>query len=119
MAVIKGVKVAIQVGGRGLQEYDVNETKPNSTVKYVQASTGAAFKIKLGVPKSFAFAGNALSFKVSVDGAYVDGLLCRKKKICTKAFDYVCEGSPNKDRGRWQLRPFVFQEIKQGKHTLY
>ena len=124
MPILKGIKIGIEVKGRKLAEYgddhDQNDT-PESVTKYVQATSGAAFKVTAVVPKTFIFQVNALPLQLAVDGVDMNSVLCRKrssKLLQGKDWTFAFDGSPVKIRNRWHKRAFVFNEIKQGKYTL-
>ena len=123
MAILKGIEVSIVVEGKALTEYDDENTAGQSpehaseVSKYIEAVSNAEFSIDITVPSSYNFAGDAIAFKLTLDGVFVRSPLCLKKKVKRLREDWHknIAGSDVRDGEKWYLRPFKFNDIKIGK----
>ena len=126
MARLKGIEASVVIDGRALTEYDDEDTPDESSdhtsevSKYIEAVSDAEFSISVTVPNSHKFAGDALSFRLSLDGIWVKTWLCRKAKIRDLREDWHANiaGSEVGNGKKWCLRPFKFNDIKTGKTSL-
>lgn len=91
---VRGVKVTVCTDDQVLQEYDDDEPedvpavevggydRASKTVsKYIEATTGKAFYIKLEITKAYKLDSPIVSFHVFVDGIKVVSLNGGKKEI--------------------------------------
>ena len=126
MAILKEIEASVIIDGNALTEYDDEDTLDESSEhtsevsKYIEAVSGAEFSIGLTVPKSYNFRGDALSFKTSLDGVYVESTFCREAKLKNLREDWhkTVAGSEVKNGTQWYLRPFKFGDIKIGETSL-
>lgn len=70
---LPGVVIAVTVGGNDLQEHrdDDLEEETRTTTRYIEATSGQNFAVRIKVKQGFRFAGDALSFHVHVDGHWM------------------------------------------------
>lgn len=72
---LPGVEVSIEVDGEPLKEYEDadREQAAETVVRYVEATSEAAFKIKFAVKnEAKTFLGDRLAFRVYIDGNFAD-----------------------------------------------
>ena len=127
MAILEGIEVLVVIAGKALTEYDDEEAADKShehaseVSKYIEAVSDAEFGIDITVPSSYDFAGDAISFKLTLDGVSVRGRLCRKAKIKRLRVDWhtTIAGSKVKNGKNWYLKPFKFNDINIGKTSLH
>ena len=123
MAILEGIEASVIIDGKALTEYDNEDTSDGGSdhtsevSKYIEALPDAEFSMGITVPKSYSFVGNALCFKLSLDGVRVGTWLCRKAKLedLRKDWHIFIAGSKVKNGEEWYLRPFRFDDIKIGE----
>lgn len=74
---LPGVEITITVAGQPLQEYteaDVDE-EPGTVTRYIEATSGQVFEIKVKVDRNAVLKGSHLEFQFYVDGKWIDGVL--------------------------------------------
>ena len=126
MAILKGIEVSVVIDGKALTEYDdedaanENSDHPSEVSKYIEAIPDAEFSIDITMPRSYNFAMNHLSFRLSLDGTLVRNRVYPKAhlKRLRKDWHENIAGSPMKNGEKCYLRPFKFNDIKIGKTTL-
>ena len=121
MAILKGIKVIVQVNGSDLPEYedaDYHGDHETSVSKWIQATSGANFKITITVPNWFTFTSTGLSFRVSIDGQDISSRLCSQRNpafVKGRDWHHRFQGSLVVIQGKEHQRKFEFCEVKQGK----
>lgn len=122
MAILKGIKVTIVVNGQDLLEYDDEDAGSNtqgSVSRYIEATSGAEFKITSSAPKSYKFTSDAVRMDICLDGIVVDaGVLLKVRAKPDHAWDAVFRGPRRSGRTGWECRPFMFAELLPGKQNL-
>ena len=127
MAILKGIEAAVIIDGKALTEYDDEDTgdggsdHTSEVSKYIEAVSDGEFSMGITVPKSYNFVGNALSFKLSLDGIRVQTRLCQEAtlKNLRKDWHRTIAGSKVKNGEGWYLRPFRFADIKIGETSFH
>ena len=96
-------------------------TEITNISKYVEATSGAEFAIKVVVPETFEMPSDALRFKIELDQDFVEGGLCRaaKKKAQRGNWKGIFSGPRRKGKNGWELRPFLFSEIVMGMLNVF
>ena len=73
MATLKGIEVTIQVNDVTSKEYvdqDEYRNDDSKTIsRYIEATSGAPFGIKMRVPKVYKMTSDTLGFSIAVDGS--------------------------------------------------
>ena len=76
MAILKGITVTIEVNGISVKEHrdhDDQEIRLNYISKQIESVSGAAFAIRVFIPKTFLFTSDAVGVYVHLDGTYAEG----------------------------------------------
>ena len=122
MAILKKIKVTIEVDGKPLEEYHDNEEKDEarSITRYIEATSGATFAIKIRLKRSFKFLTSALGFDFKLDGEYVDNYGLKKSEFKPHhgGHSHVQYGAYVEGSRLDTLKPFIFEDIKIGLHCL-
>ncbi len=131
MAVLKGIEITIHVDGQALQEYDDiyedddqdstdqrdHDRMPYLMTKYIEATSGARFAIKVVVPKSAKALLGALSFALSLDGFPIEShdmfMPMKLPKLERGVWSRSKDGSTKKTMTGIVKRPFMFSDIKR------
>ena len=127
MAIIKGIQVTVQVNGLDLTEYIDEDEPQDSTMqqaeesvssRYVEATSGAPFIIKMTVPKAFKMDSDCLRFRLEVDGVHIRSRLCSKSSRAKREADWAgyLKGAKSVENGVQFEHPLLFRDIKIGKH---
>ena len=127
MAILKEIQASVIIDGKALTEYDDEDTldeSPDHTSevsKYIEAVSDAEFGIRITVPRSYNFTGNAIAFELRLDGVWVAGQLLRKAVLENMRKDWhkIIAGSEAKNGEGWYLRPFKFDVIKIGETSFH
>ena len=119
MVVLNKIEVSIEVDGEPLEEYkdDEEEDQPGSVTRYVEATTDAAFGIKVRLKRSFKFVTDAVWFDYELDGTSVDKCIVRREDFepDNNGYTLISRGAMSMKDGFCRLRHFIFNEIKIGK----
>ena len=123
MAILKGIEASVIIDGKALTEYDDEDARDEisdytrEVSKYIEAVSDAEFSIGFTVPKSYNFGGDALSFKINLDGVCIRSIVCREAKLknLRKDWHVIIAGHQVKNGEEWYLRPFKFKDIKISK----
>ena len=126
MAILKGIKASVVINGKALTEYDDEDILDESSdhtsevSKYIEAVSDAEFGIRITVPRSYNFTGNALALRISLDGVKVRTYVCRKAELKNRRQDWheTITGSQVKNGEQWCLRPFKFDAINMGETSI-
>ncbi len=117
MAVIDsfpGLKVEIIVNESAITEYagdgENEEDKPNTITKFVEATTGAEFRIRCEFAPSFKFKKYAIRADAYIDGIYVD----KWNKACEKTLMVMRGPHSCLHEGIWQKQRFAFSSLQIG-----
>ena len=116
MAIHGKITVEVIVNDQALQEYEdhdmVNEN-PNIVEKHVEATSGAAFSIKISVAEPSEIDCDALAFETLLDGKEVETPLLIKARFrkVNKMYKEIISGVRKNGYNTAQLKPFVSREI--------
>ena len=74
---LPGVEVEIVVKGKALKEYKEEhiEEDERTTTRYIEATSGQEFAIRMKLRSSFKFKGDCIAFYIGADGQSVDGII--------------------------------------------
>ncbi|KAK4988697.1 hypothetical protein LTR28_012044 [Elasticomyces elasticus] len=110
LANLPGVEVVITVNGRELREYFVTEAQdgPNTTTRYIEASSNQTFAVRCKVPKDFNYKGDCLVFEVFVDGVFAATAATHVECTTLNSATGTAEGVSGGNR----LRKFRFVSIE-------
>lgn len=115
MAILKKLEIEVVVDGKPLTEYEDNDDEDRNSdtvVRYIESTTGSQFSLKACALESFKFTSEAVTFRVYLDGHNAATLMVEKDLI---GFPSILEGvSQQTDQG-WQVKPFIFSDIKYGR----
>ena len=116
MVIFKDLRINIQVNDHDLSEYDDNDEEVNGKVvsKYIEASSGENFAIKIVVLNSYSFTSGALSFVVCVDGLWIEAPIT-KQNDRLRWGTRIVSGKKTKEHDGWKFRPLTFTDITPGK----
>ena len=119
MAILHDVEVTISAKGNKLPEYDDDAEEPGSSnmvTKYVEAVTGADFKIYYTIKPMFRLKSSGVSIDVMIDGEYMDShVLLRNeelKHLSRVPWGGSFNGTMRTQNHSWTLQAFSFAEIK-------
>ena len=122
---LKKIEVTIEVKGQKLHEYN-NEnggvSNGSSISKYVEATSGAAFAIKISIPKWYNFTSDCICAHVYLDGNYMENVLFIKTNVKQSKYmdvEKVMDGVTTYGNSGWQKRPFTFAEITLCKSSIH
>lgn len=102
------------VAGVDLKEHCDDEIaeEARTTTRYVEATSGQTFAIRMKVPRGFDFLGDGLSFEIQIDGTGLDHPLIFKGKCASKSFERYSEGvRPTKGT----IRKYQFGALETGR----
>ena len=114
MAILKGITVAVNVDGQDLTEHEAEEsaddhgTASDSITRYIEATAGANFALRLGAPSTYPYGCQGFSFAIYVDGIQVQVVNMIHHKIC------LLEGRLGTRQGNWTVQKFRFQNLLLG-----
>lgn len=114
-----GLKVEVVVGNTPLVEYDGDgdeESRPNTSVKYVEAITGAQFAVKYYFDDTFR-TSHGVKINSKLDGKVVSRRNCRKKDL-VKMEGFTVSSASSCIGGEWYTNGFQFSEISQGNNAI-
>lgn len=121
MAILGNLQAFIAVNGNRGKEYtdeqlEVENEKPDLVTKYLECKTGAAFTVQVVFDKTIAFKTNTIEIQVFLDGRWMVGSLV-DARLAHSVGGYCLKlnGATRLNDKDWELRPFVFKEIKHGK----
>jgi hypothetical protein len=124
MAIIDKFKAEVIVDGQPATEYDDDEPdpkKPTHLTKYVEASSGKSFKLKITVAPDYKFRGEDLiSIHLHIDGRCMGGTIVRKERFnhqsgITKEIDGYYVG--REDNAKYLKFSFAELTTRKSKHT--
>ena len=107
--------VSIQVNGNSLREYrdhECQEVRLDSISKYIESLSGAAFAVRVSIPKNFSFTSDALGVFLYLDGTYLESGIFEKW-----LHDYRFKGTFGVGEGGFGYKEFTFNEIKRPLFT--
>ncbi|MDI1487201.1 MAG: hypothetical protein OHK93_006470 [Ramalina farinacea] len=117
MVKFKGIHVTVQVAGVDLKEYedeDEGSYNPGKVSRYVEAVSGAAFAVRIRVPKNYRMNSNALSFYISADGMKGHHPLMDRANpnfAGQQGWVSLTTGVKSFVHGRWEEREWHFSDI--------
>lgn len=84
--ILPGVTVEVTVNDLALREHQDHdlEEEDRTVTRYIEATSGQVFAIRLHLDPSFAFLSNCLVCEVSVDGGAVESPILREGKPRTR-----------------------------------
>lgn len=112
---IPGLKVEIIVNGVPLEEFvdSDEENPPNTTTKYVEASSGVPFEVQYSFSPTFN-AKHDIALRVFLDGKYSDGHVIYTSEVSHLAPTRI--GSARElVGGSYSKRRFRFSQLDIGK----
>lgn len=121
MVKFKGIHVTVQVAGVDLKEYedeDEGSYNPGKVSRYVEAVSGAAFAVRIRVPKNYRMNSNALSFYISADGMKGHHPLMDRANpnfAGQQGWVSLTTGVKSFVHGRWEEREWHFSDIHLSK----
>ena len=122
MAILHDVDVTISAKGKKLPEYDddAGELGTNNAVtKYIEALTGADFKIHYTIKPSFRLKSSGISVRVTIDGEYMDAHVLSRNEhlmhLSRESYSGSFTGSRRFQNQGWTLQTFTFAEIKTSR----
>jgi hypothetical protein len=113
-----GFKVEVLVNGSVAQEYSGDEVAdPNTTTKYIEAISGAPFRVAYSINSehSTTYVGEGVKVRVYLDGKEVFGRLIRAQPDFDGKRRY-CNGAENHYFQKSYLERFRFSEFKIGMY---
>lgn len=116
MAILGKITAEVLVDGKALQEYeddDIKNHNPNLAVKYIEATSGANFHIRVSILSSFMITSDAISLEVFLDGNNVENVMPYNHQIVKSdtPFCHLFQGSETKGDEGWSRQAFHFSEI--------
>lgn len=119
MAILGKITVEVLVDGKALQEYeddDMENENPKSVVKYIEATSGAAFAIQVSVSEPYKIDSDSLTFQIFLDGNHSQTPLMIKAKHGRKdrSWKRTIAGVTRNGRNDAELKPFMFSDITRG-----
>ena len=114
---LPGLKVELHVGHDALVEYkpDVDEIRPNTVTKYVEATSDQKFSIHWNFDPSFQYKDDDIASRIYIDGVSTD-VICVKRGTSTHKHAYI-DGALMNEGGPWSRRPFKFSELVTSKYV--
>ncbi|KAK4904778.1 hypothetical protein LTR49_025828 [Elasticomyces elasticus] len=111
---LPGVDIIVVVNGRALTEYeydDGGELDLTRTVqRYIEVKSGDIFEIHIVAQAGFRSGGDAVAFRINVDGAgVIDAALLENGTCRTKTFTSISRGCP---RGAASVLRYKFAELE-------
>ncbi len=120
MAILGKITAEVLVDGQALQEYeddDMKEDDPKLAVKYIEATSGANFHIRVSILGSFKITSDAISLQVHLDGKYVEEVIILDDdeiRMPSSSFCHLFQGAESELDGEWFRQPFYFRDILLG-----
>jgi len=116
MAILGKITAEVLVDGQALQEYEddgIENENPDLVVKYIEATSGANFHIRVSILDSFKITSDAVSLEVYLDGNNVENVTPYNHQISKpdSPFCYLFRGSETKGDEGWSRQAFLFSEI--------
>ena len=111
---LPGIEVAITVDEADLKEYrdpDLDEDE-RTTTRYIEATSGQAFAIRIKVSRKFKFAGDTLAFRIRVDGRKVGYPLVSSYRCRFASYELVERGCRVSET---KTRRFEFSSLETGR----
>lgn len=115
MAILQGSMVLIEVNGNSLREYrdhECQEVRLDSISNYIESFSGAAFAVRVSLPKIFSFTSDALGVFLYLDGTHLESGIFKKG-----LHDYRLKGTFGVGEGAFGYKEFTFNEIKRPLST--
>ena len=127
--------MSIRVDGNDLPEYEEPETEEQhsneeteteeqhsddheTSVRYVEAISGANFSIELRTNPAFEYVDYDLRMQVFLDGVSACSII-KDAQPETGRIKESCTGVKRCIDGTWHLEKFVFAELQTSKHALF
>jgi hypothetical protein len=119
MAILGKITAEVLVDGNALQEYEgdgMENENPDLVVKYIEATSGANFHIRVSILGSFKITSDAIGLEVHLDGIYVEDVIPNDDEIGmpSSSFCHLFQGSESEVDGEWFRQPFYFRDILLG-----
>ena len=115
MAIINdlpGVEVTIVTGDTAYQEHiDEDTEEPRTITRYIEVKSEQNFHVAIKVEKGTTFLGDALQFRIMVDGVVVVKALVKKSKCRRRDYHTTRNGQSLPGS---QVRPFKFNSMETG-----
>ena len=118
MVKFRGIEVTVQVAGVDLKEYEDDDEAGNqddkTVSKYVEAVSGAAFAVKVQVPREYKMTSNALAFYISADGmkgGYPMMKMTSLEQAGPQGWVNLTTGVRSFVQGQWEQRDWHFSDI--------
>jgi hypothetical protein len=110
---VPGLEVTVQVNGSSLQEYndDDSEPAPKSVTKYIEAISGAQFRVQYEFKESFR-TKNGILTDIYIDGKDIAGYVLKANQLHGA---YVMSGKKERGGNEYFQRPFTFSQLSIGK----
>jgi hypothetical protein len=108
-----GLRAEIVVDGQALKEYDDEEAAPNTITKYIEASSGKCFAMKMSFDPPFP-TRYGVEVRVSVDGASGRKISYAPDQLYTPA-GHVKSGVSFQENGRWFRQNYCFTALNIGE----
>jgi hypothetical protein len=107
---LPGIVVDIRVDGTSLKEYQDSTVKEDqrTTTRYVEAKSGQNFIIHFRCLPEFQFAGDCITFRVCMDGEWMDISLLPKTKRSATSRGVELPGG--------MVRKYYFNDLETGKN---
>jgi len=109
-----GLIVEIFVNSAPLPEYDDNSdtpTSPTTITKYVEATSGANFAIKVSFTEGYPFPKGDMEARISLDGRVIHkGMNCEGRFFHTRLY----QGRSIQIGGHPKIQKFCFAELEIG-----
>ena len=122
MAILSEVEVTISANGNELQEYDEDageQNTSNTVTNYIEALTGADFRIDYHVKPTFQHTSSSILISIRIDGQWMDGHVLAKNKelinLSRRAYSNSFMGARRAQDGEWNFQRFSFAEIETSR----
>jgi hypothetical protein len=119
-----GITVEIIVGGQALTEYLDPDPSDTNVTRYVEATSGACFEVKVTAAGDYQYFrsllnSNAMSFLTEVDGAPVKSVIAAENDFrgCNP-WSTLIDGKKIQSGGTWTKRRLMFSNIALGNYSL-
>ncbi|KAF2801159.1 hypothetical protein K505DRAFT_380938 [Melanomma pulvis-pyrius CBS 109.77] len=115
---LPGLQVEVVVGDSPLIEYDdeeEEETRAKTVSKYIEAATGAEFKVRYYFANTFLLR-HGVQVEVSVDGDSMSRQVLRMSKIA-KTKTFTCAGASSRIGRKRYEHNFRFSELKKAEDS--
>jgi hypothetical protein len=119
MAILGKITAEVLVDGQALQEYEDDDMKkddPKLAVKYIEATSGANFHIRVSILGPFKITSDAISLEVHLDGIHVEDVTLDDDEIGmpSSSLCHLFQGLESEVDGEWFRQPFYFRDILLG-----